>query len=264
MANRQQVYEQLFSLQLKDTEHWSRIAQSALTVASTARRQLSEERAERFKLMREQFALEIESRSTKKEYEKVKEEHQKLKAENEKLKQESEELKLRNIALSQRKAEIKSHARVVLDHMADLYARLRTEHVELMRREVEVQELHDEITELEAEQENSFVFPLDRVHLPTREWRVKQRIWEIGTMYFWASDRKNDPLREVEDIDLYRCSICHELWEDGDQTTALPCKYRFCTGCIEPWLKEQREAGCPRCRQEFEVRAELKLVKKEK
>ncbi|RMC01259.1 hypothetical protein DUI87_22208 [Hirundo rustica rustica] len=46
-----------------------------------------------------------------------------------------------------------------------------------------------------------------------------------------------------------RCSICQETWDDT--ASALPCRHRFCLGCILRWAK--RNPSCPLCRTAIET-----------
>lgn len=42
------------------------------------------------------------------------------------------------------------------------------------------------------------------------------------------------------------CSICQDLFTEGDHVTELVCSHTFHLNCIKPWLS--RTASCPTCR----------------
>jgi hypothetical protein len=45
------------------------------------------------------------------------------------------------------------------------------------------------------------------------------------------------------------CTVCHEVFAEGDQVMELPCNHSFHDGCILPWLEGHNT--CPICRQEL-------------
>ncbi|GFP86204.1 E3 ubiquitin-protein ligase ring1 [Phtheirospermum japonicum] len=55
---------------------------------------------------------------------------------------------------------------------------------------------------------------------------------------------------EIEGDDQH-CVICLEDWEIGEKVKEMPCKHRFCKGCIEKWLRAH--GSCPVCRYEMPV-----------
>jgi len=50
-----------------------------------------------------------------------------------------------------------------------------------------------------------------------------------------------------------KCSICLELYQDGEKVSALPCKHTFHEGCISTWVSENN--SCPICKQDIAQRS---------
>ncbi|KAE8663154.1 Vacuolar ATP synthase catalytic subunit-related / V-ATPase-related / vacuolar proton pump-related [Hibiscus syriacus] len=46
--------------------------------------------------------------------------------------------------------------------------------------------------------------------------------------------------------DILHCSVCLEDIEIGSETKEMPCKHKFHSGCITPWL--ELHSSCPVCR----------------
>merc|ERR1711871_71567 len=55
------------------------------------------------------------------------------------------------------------------------------------------------------------------------------------------------------------CAVCHELFEPGDEMTALPCGHHYHRACIVPWLEMQNT--CPTCRFELPAAGKKQTVK---
>ncbi|KAL9415276.1 hypothetical protein AB3S75_043541 [Citrus x aurantiifolia] len=50
------------------------------------------------------------------------------------------------------------------------------------------------------------------------------------------------------------CSICLESFTDGDELICLPCKHRFHSECLDPWVRSCGD--CPYCRRNIVVNSD--------
>lgn len=50
------------------------------------------------------------------------------------------------------------------------------------------------------------------------------------------------------------CSICLESFTDGDELICLPCKHRFHSDCLDPWVRSCGD--CPYCRRNIVVNSD--------
>ena len=56
------------------------------------------------------------------------------------------------------------------------------------------------------------------------------------------------PKREEVKDDLVACSICSELYDNGDhQAKYLPCLHTFCKSCLQTCIGENSQFNCPKC-----------------
>ena len=51
---------------------------------------------------------------------------------------------------------------------------------------------------------------------------------------------------DMDDSDLFSCTICIGDFEEGETLRRLPCNHVFHTSCIDPWMEQH--TTCPNCR----------------
>ncbi|RMZ87711.1 hypothetical protein DV736_g5062, partial [Chaetothyriales sp. CBS 134916] len=92
----------------------------------------------------------------------------------------------------------------------------------------------------------------------TSPWHSQTEVKEQDDKYYWRAANSGDTFQALEDPDPYRCSICRELFVEGDATVELPCKHRYHNDCVEPFCRTRQ--SCPQCTTEFAVKAELVAI----
>ncbi|XP_057781155.1 LOW QUALITY PROTEIN: E3 ubiquitin-protein ligase SIRP1 [Salvia miltiorrhiza] len=58
-----------------------------------------------------------------------------------------------------------------------------------------------------------------------------------------------EALPTVEIVDTLQCSVCLDDCDIGDQVKEMPCKHKFHSKCILPWL--ELHSSCPICRHQL-------------
>ena len=118
-------------------------------------------------------------------------------------------------------------------------------------------ELATELEELRAESTGFWLIAHANAHFATKKWQCRKQTGEVDGAYGWRPLGSKGHFREVENIDLYRCPICRERFEDGEDTMLLPCRHRFHEDCVRQWLQEN--LTCPKCTRKFKLKAHLTL-----
>lgn len=66
-----------------------------------------------------------------------------------------------------------------------------------------------------------------------------------------------EALPTVKIEETVQCSVCLDECEIGDEVKEMPCKHKFHSNCILPWL--QLHSSCPICRHQLPASEESKL-----
>ena len=71
---------------------------------------------------------------------------------------------------------------------------------------------------------------------------------EEGELESDGEDEKEEPepRDNVDDSDLFSCTICIADFEEGEMLRSLPCNHTFHKDCIDPWMLQH--TTCPNCR----------------
>ncbi|RMZ77717.1 hypothetical protein DV738_g4216, partial [Chaetothyriales sp. CBS 135597] len=95
----------------------------------------------------------------------------------------------------------------------------------------------------------------DQVVFDTSAWHSQTEVTEQDGQYYARAANSGGWVELLEDPDPFRCSICRELFVQGDPTVVLPCKHRYHSQCAQPFC--QTHHRCPLCTTGFAVKAVL-------